>query len=136
MAAETSAHSGEVGAVVIRENALRDPFLLLKCDHDRFRELLTELRDLPKEAVGRRGIIASELVREISSHASIEEQHVHALYKQHLGSEGKKYFDDSLVADQRMQLSLRTLDTNGGMERTQVMPVSVQVSASLTLFDT
>jgi hypothetical protein len=98
----------------IRTNAEKDPFLLLKGDHDSFRALMDAL---PSASPEQKRVICLELSREIVAHASIEEQWLHQLYKEHLGAEGVKFFDDSLVADQRNLNALSVLEreSKGGL---------------------
>jgi hypothetical protein len=98
----------------IRTNAEKDPFLLLKGDHDSFRALMDAL---PSASPEQKRVICLELSREIVAHASIEEQWLHQLYKEHLGAEGAKFFDDSLVADQRNLNALSVLEreSKGGL---------------------
>jgi hypothetical protein len=76
-----------VTGTTVRGNAEKDPWKLLKADHDAFRDLLSAWR-LTSDATAKRKI-ALELSREIVAHASIEEQWVHQLYKQYLTGPGQ-----------------------------------------------
>lgn len=56
--------------------------------------------------------LCAQIVRSISSHTSIEEQHLHANYEKYLGEQGKLYYDESLQMDRLDKQLLAALEAN------------------------